>query len=332
MFSISWPVPGTRKPPERRAVPRFVLLLTACLAIAAISCEFTRPPVPKPVSQKAASPVDCPLGNQPVQELRIGAALLGSPSVLSKGYQQVADHLSQFTGIPVTLVPVDDYKKMTDLLETGDIEIAILPPLEYIIAKERNPCLTASLTTIQDGHVHYTGYLIVRTDSNIHDVRRLAGRSIAFVSPNSASGDLFPRVRLLADGLVPERDFSRVEYTGSHMGVIDAVLDGSVDVGATFDVGIEVARREGRDAGALSILAITGRIPLEAIVVLPSLDSALVARIVDAFAVLNTANPAGREMLAPLGTVCGYARSDDSFYNEVRTTLNAFRRLGGVVK
>jgi phosphate/phosphite/phosphonate ABC transporter binding protein len=261
--------------------------------------------------------------------LRLGAALLGSPSVLLEAYSRVSEHLSEATGIPVTLVAANDYTEMTDRLETGDIEVAILPPLEYISAKERIPCLNASLTTIQDGHVHYTGYLIVRADSEIRDVRRLAGRSIGFVSPNSASGDLFPRVRLLADGLVPERDMARVDYLGSHLAVIDAVLNGTVDAGATFDAGLELARREGREVGALAILAITGRIPLEAIVIHPTLDTALVERLVDAFAALNTANPEGRRTLAPLGTICGYARSDDRFYDEVRSTLNAFRRLGG---
>lgn len=304
-------------------------LLAALLTAGAPGCKATRPPVTKPAPRKPAVVVDCPLGNRPVQELRLGAPLLGSPTVLFNGYQGVADHIAQVTGIPVELVATNDYTDMTQRLEAEELEIAILPPLEYVAAKDRIPCLNAALTTIQDGHVHYTGYLVTRTDAQLYDVRRLIGRSIGFVSPNSASGDLFPRVRLLADGLVPERDFTRVEYLGSHLAVIDAVLDGTVDVGATFDVGLEVARREGRNVGALSILAITGRIPLEAVVLLPSLDPAIVSRVVDAFASLNNAAANGRAMLAPLGTVSGYARSDDGFYDEVRTVLNAFRRLGG---
>lgn len=324
------PVPRPRRPVASRAAACCVLFVALSGSLGLTACKVTRPPVSRTAPAPAPTPPDpCPLGNQPVQELRLGAALLGSPSVLLEGYSRVAEHLSLATGIPVTLVAANDYTEMTDRLETGDIEVAILPPLEYIIAKERIPCLNASLTTIQDGHVHYTGYLIVRADSGLHDVRRLAGRSIGLVSPNSASGDLFPRVRLLADGLVPERDLARVDYLGSHLAVIDAVIDGTVDAGATFDAGLEMARREGREVGALSILAITGRIPLEAIAILPSLDTALVKRLVDAFAGLNTANPEGRRTLAPLGTICGYARSDDRFYDEVRSTLNAFRRLGG---
>lgn len=330
MFSTTRPAPGPRRPAALRAGGCCILLAAMCCSPVLTACKAARPPVPRAdPGPKPAVPDPCPLGNQPVQELRLGAALLGSPSVLLEGYGRVAEHLSQATGIPVTLVAANDYAEMTERLETGDIEVAILPPLEYLSAKERIPCLNASLTTIQDGHVHYTGYLVVRADSGIRDVRRLSGRSIGFVSPNSASGDLFPRVRLLADGLMPERDMARVDYLGSHLAVIDAVLDGTVDAGATFDAGLELARREGREVGALAILAITGRIPLEAIVIIPTLDTALVKRLVDAFAALNTANPEGRRTLAPLGTICGYARSDDRFYDEVRSTLNAFRRLGG---
>lgn len=329
MSSTSRPASDLRRPPAWRVVAPFALSIACCLALVATGCKATRPPVPKPPDPSPAGRVACPLGNRPIPTLRFSASLLGSPSVLFDGYQGVADHLAQATGIPVELVPTDDYTAMTDRLDAGEIEIAVLPPLEYVAAKERIPCLNAALTTIQDGHVHYTGYLVVRTDSGLFDVRRLAGRSIAFVSPNSASGDLFARVRLLADGLIPERDLARVEYAGSHLAVIDAVLAGTVDVGATFDVGLDIARREGRDVGALSILAITGRIPLEAIVIHPSLDPALVARIVEAFASLNNANPRGRAVLARLGTFSGFVRSEDAFYDAVRATLNAFRRLGG---
>lgn len=310
-------------------VVHLCVLLATVLVAAGAGCKATRPPVPKPSPRRTAAVVNCPLGNRPVQVLRLGASLLGSPTVLFNGYQGVADHIAQATGIPVELVATNDYTDMTQRLEAEELEIAILPPLEYIAAKERIPCLNAAMTTVQDGHVHYTGYLVTRTEAGLFDVRRLAGRSIGLVSPNSASGDLFPRVRLLADGLIPERDFARVEYLGSHLAVIDAVLDGTVDVGATFDIGLDVARREGRDVGALSILAITGRIPLEAVVLLPSLDPAIVGRVVEAFSSLNNASANGRAMLAPLGTVSGYARSDDGFYDEVRAVLNAFRRLGG---
>ena len=169
------------------------------------------------ISKELATTTEaCQPGKRTVPVLRLGATPFSSSNVMLSGYQGIADYVEQVTGIPVELVAIDDYADMTAQLKSQQLEIALLPPLEYLAAKELMPCLQPSLTTVQDGQTKYTGYLVVRCDSGIDDVRQLNGGKLGLVSKNSASGDLFPRVRLLADGINADPDMEQVVYFGSH--------------------------------------------------------------------------------------------------------------------
>lgn len=305
--------------------PVSTFVLACFVGAAVLGCH--RPP--KEPETTITTTEACQPGKRTASVLRLGATPFGSSNVMLSGYQGIADYVEQVTGIPVEVVAIDDYADMTAQLKSQQLEIALLPPLEYLAAKELMPCLQPSLTTVQDGQTKYTGYLVVRCDSGIDDVRQLNGGKLGLVSKNSASGDLFPRVRLLADGINADRDMEQVVYFGSHLAVIQAVLSKTIDVGATFDAGLEIARREGLDTKALSILAITGRIPLEAVVIHPDLDPAIIDKVERAFATLNNSTHTGRTALGPLGTVVGYARSNDAFYDTVRETLKAYQQLSG---
>jgi len=172
------------------------------------------------------------------------------------------------------------------------------------------------------GSVHYSGYLLVRSDSPITRARDLAGRRVAFVEPTSASGYLFARRYLEQEGLDVARDLRGTPFLGSHDAVLRAVLSGEVDAGASFEGALRRARKIGIDTASLRILAITGRIPLDALVAVPDLDPGLIERIQAALDDLNTTNPEGRSALAGLDIV-GWVRSDDSLYDEIRKVLPA---------
>lgn len=244
-------------------------------------------------------------------------------------YAPVARFLASRIGIEVELIPIEHYDDLVEKLSRGDVDLAKLPPLAYVKAHEQIPCLRLLRTMVVDGAVHYSGYVIVRRDSPITDLGALAGKRIAFVERSSASGYLFPLGRLMSAGLSPGLDFTNAIFLGSHDAVIRAVLEGRVDAGATFQGALKSARMKEIDTGSLRVLGVTGRIPLDALVARPGLESGLVEAVSQALDELNNTSETGRKALGGLQYVNGWVPTSDSFYGPVREVLSKVRALGG---
>lgn len=273
-------------------------------------------------------PPECPGGSLTPRTLRMGlGGFWGSKDSLD-AYAPVAGFLSTRIGVPVELVPIEHYDDLVDKLSRGDVDVAKLPPLAYVKAHEKIPCLRLLRTMVVDGAVHYSGYVIVRRDSPVTDLRDLAGKRIAFVERSSASGYLFPLARLVSAGLSPGPDFNGALFLGSHEAVIRAVLDGTVDAGATFQGALKSARMKEIDTGSLRVLGVTGRIPLDALVVRPGLESGLVGAVTSALDALNNTSEKGRKALGGLQYVNGWVPTSDAFYGAVREVLSEVRALG----
>lgn len=268
----------------------------------------------------------CPAASRVPARVRFGLVGFWGTRTQEEAFEPVARFLSARIGVPVDLVAASRYDELADWISWGKVDVALVPPLAYVKARERIPCLRLLRTVVVGGAVHYSGYIVVRDGSPIHRVRDLAGRRIAFVEPSSASGFLFARYSLEQEGIDPDRNLAEAAFLGSHEAVIQAVLSGEADAGATFQGALERARQRGLDAASLRILAITGRIPLDALVATPDLDPRWVARLDEALDRLNRADPEGRAALSRLVDIVGWARSDDRLYDEVRDVV---ARSGG---
>ena len=269
------------------------------------------------------TPPECTaVAAKPRDRIRFGLVGFWGDTGQGDAFQPMRGFLEARVGVPVDLVCASRYDELVDWVAEGRIEVALVPPLAYVKANVRIPCLHLLRTMVIAGSVHYSGYLLVRSDSPITRARDLAGRRIAFVEPASASGYLFARRYLEQEGFDVARDLRGTPFLGSHDAVLRAVLSGEVDAGASFEGALRRARGIGIDTASLRILAITGRIPLDALVAVPDLDPGLIERIQAALDDLNTTNPEGRSALAGLDIV-GWARSDDSLYDEIRKVLPA---------
>ncbi len=256
----------------------------------------------------------------PVRRAPVSRTGSGSGSQ-EEAFGPVARFLSARIGVPVDLAAASRYDELADWISRGMVDVALVPPLAYVRAKERIACLRLLRTMVVGGTVHYSGYIVVRDESPITSARDLAGRRIAFVEPSSASGYLFARHWLGHEGIDPDHDLAGAAFLGSHEAVIRAVLSGEADAGATFQGAVQRARQLGLDTASLRILAITGRIPLDALVATPDLDPGWIARLDETLDRLNTAHPEGRAALARLVDIVGWAPSDDRLYDEVREVL-----------
>jgi phosphate/phosphite/phosphonate ABC transporter binding protein len=316
-----------------------VVLLAALLG----SCTSVPSDAPVPLSLSprrslgpaARSPAEddpapfpaCPPGTAVVPMLRLGLPAHGVPRM--RDTRALADLLGARAGTPVEIIVSDRYEDLTSGLRTGSLDAAVLPPLEYVRAKDLDPCLEARLTQVMSGRARYSAFLVVRKDSGLTDPRQLAGRRVAFVGPDSASGWLFAVNRLLESGIDPFRDTAEVRFLGNHRAVLLAVLEKASDAGATYPGALEAARRDGLDVGALTLLSIGGRIPHDAVVVRPGLDAGQARALVEAMASVNTLTPEGRQALALQEGLNGWIPTTDAFYDEVRGVERRVRNLAG---
>jgi ABC-type phosphate/phosphonate transport system substrate-binding protein len=80
----------------------------------------------------------------------------------------------------------------------------------------------------------YETALIVRADSKAKVVEDLRGASVGWVDAWSAAGYVIPRLSLRLGGVDPRRLFGLETFYGTHSAAVSAVLDGEVDVVATY--------------------------------------------------------------------------------------------------
>lgn len=269
-------------------------------------------------------PSSCDTSGGFPDSLHIGVPMHSGVAFLGGNYRELISYLSDKIGLPTFVSHVEKYSDITDKLVNGEMTIGLLPPLEYVRAHQKYPCLIPICTMVRNGSTHYTGYLVVRRDSKISDIGDLKGHSLGFVDSTSASGFLYPVLALRRAGIDPEKDPSEIRYFGNHLTLLDAVINGQIEVAASFAGALKLARAQGRDAGSLRVLAITGSIPYDALVVRPGLSVAAIEKIRQIFLDLNSTTQEGRKALAPLFEVNGWLSTTDAFYDPVREVLQVY--------
>lgn len=307
------PLPGTDRT-ERPTGIRLEGLAAWVLLLAAACTESPHPlPTPRPLPDPLPS---CQRDGPAVTEFRFG--ILSSVIRSRSDLAALETFLTTRTGLPTRIEVLDRYEELGDRMLQETLEAALLPPLEYVRTRSRDPCIRARLTSVVGGAVRYSSFLVARRDSRIRRLEDLRGVRGAFVSPESASGWLFAWRRMQEAGLDPWKDLSEVRFLGSHAAVIEAVIKGESDLGATFDGALVAARLAGWDTTSLVLIALGGRIPYDAVVVSPQVPSRVADSFVEALMAVNTTTPDGRDMLQALIQYNGFVLTDDAFYDDVR--------------
>jgi len=134
---------------------------------------------------------------------------------------------------PVELVATPTYGELLETVSEGLADIAWLPPAVYVRAADRSNVVLV-VSGVRQHRAHFRGALFCRRDRPYRDVRDAEGSVVAWVDRNSCAGYLFPRLALQDIDVIPDRFFDRERLMGDHYAVVQAVVDGEADVGATF--------------------------------------------------------------------------------------------------
>jgi len=169
--------------------------------------------------------------------LRFGVGPIAEGESRAKIRAHAESALARAAGSHAILVVTHTYKDLEEKLESGEVDLAWLPPALCVRAIERGATLL--LGCVRASQKTYRAALFVRSDSPRKTPADLAGARAAWVDPDSCSGYLFPRVALSEEhGLDPATLFSEEKMLGSHAAVIAAVAKKQADCGATFASGV----------------------------------------------------------------------------------------------
>lgn len=123
-------------------------------------------------------------------------------------------------------------------------------------------------------------------------------KSFAFGSPSSTSGHLMPRYYLQKDGIVPEKAFKSVAYSGAHDATVAWVTAGKVDAGVlNASVWDKLVSAGKVDAAKVKLIATTQPYYDYNWTVRASLPAAVQTKLSNAFLKLSPNVPAQKEIL-----------------------------------
>lgn len=169
--------------------------------------------------------------DQQLEELKIAMIPSQSSQEQARKRQELAQYLEEVLGIPVNFQVTEDYEESIDLLVEGKVDIAFLSGFTYVKARERNPQVEPILAPIEKGtdQPWYKSVIVVNADSEINTIEDLKGNNFSFVNPSSTSGYLVPSAYLKTVGIYPEKDFTTVQFAGSHNKNLNALKTGKVE-------------------------------------------------------------------------------------------------------
>jgi phosphonate transport system substrate-binding protein len=256
------------------------------------------------------------------RSINFGVTPWGDVAKMRKAYQPLATYLSEKLQMRVRLMIVQEYRELVTDLKRGIVQIASFSPGAYADALDegidKDSIYVASSQL--KGKDFYRGIIVVKNE--VKDMAALKGKSFAFVETGSSSGYKYPLALFLSKGIDPHKYFSKVFFLGSHPNVVEAVINGKVDAGATWDGYIE--ENYPTNPPGIKVLMKTEPIPYDAVVVSRKKGADLAPKLREILTGLKsyTLTKSG-EKIMNLDTgfpYSGYVVHSDAIYNIVRQT------------
>lgn len=248
-------------------------------------------------------------------DIVVGVNPFTIPQIIRETYVPILQHVAQKVGLCARVIIVSDYDALGRAMFDGIVDVGWFSPFAYVSAKRAGE-LMPLVTPVVNHSASYTG-LIIGAKEKGNTLDALQGKKFAFVDRQSASGYIYPRALLAQRGKNADTFFGETVFLGSHNRVIEAVLEGIVDGGATYSEAIETARSKGYQVERLAILAQTAAIPKDAIVCRPEIPPELSERLRQAFLETTDQDKRCAVLLAKAG-INGFTIARDQAYDVVR--------------
>ncbi len=170
-----------------------------------------------------------------MSRIAIGLVPVWDDPTTSMQLEHVRRLLEQLLETRVLFIRYRKPEALAHAFEDGEVDLAWTSPILALTHPSMGRGVPLA-SAVRQGATHYHSVLFVSSDSSLKSATALQGCSVAWVAPTSASGYVFPRVALASQGLDPQTLFKTEIFCFSHGAVVDAVLSGQADVGASFAV------------------------------------------------------------------------------------------------
>ncbi len=243
-------------------------------------------------------------------EIIFGVNPFISPLEIRKMYVPILERVALSMNMKARTIIVKNYDALSEGVGEGAIDVGWFSPFAYVNAKNRFNVVPV-VTPKVSGKASYNGYIIARKGSGIKTVKDLKGKSFGYVDENSASGYLYARDSIKQQHMDPDKIFSSVSFLGNHDNVIEAILAGEVDAGATYNEALDSAKRKGLDISQIEIISKTEDIPKDVLAAKKELDVEIIQQLKDAFVAFDAYEDIETK-------VEGFIESHDHHYDVIR--------------
>src|ERR1051326_4652563 len=166
----------------------------------------------------------------------------GATQVSVKEKEPLKAYLEQKLGRPVNLIIPTSYNATVEALGNGSLDFAYLGGLTYVKAHARYGVVPL---VQRSSDLQFRAYFITASQSGIHSLSDLKGKTFAFGDINSTSGHLMPYLEMRQAGVDPDTAM-KYRYTGSHPATAKAVESGAVEAGALDETVYDSMVAEGK--------------------------------------------------------------------------------------
>lgn len=209
--------------------------------------------------------------------IRFGIAMtdhMGSVVGFPSGFGPGSSHqeafcraLGEAIGVPVVPHGYADYRGLLAAINEVEVDLAWLPPILALRTASSGRTVPVALP-VRGGVAWYSSALFAPAGSSISTIYDLQDARVAWVDRQSTAGYLVMRAWLRAQNVNPDTTFSDQTFHGSHAAVVQAVLGGAADVGATFahvDWNTLAVMSAGWGASRVQVVALAGPIPADVV-------------------------------------------------------------------
>ena len=198
-------------------------------------------------------------------------------AVMTPLYAQFGKLLAKKLGCKVEMFIPTSYTAEIEAMRHGKLEAAEVGPFGYELSKKVIPGLTADAQfgTADGKPVSYWASIVTWKGSGIKTLQDVRGKTFAYSDPASTSGHLMPAYGLTQAGIDPKTGIQAL-YAGTHTASFEALIHHKVQAGEFNSLTLPLALAKGwYKEGDFITLWRSKQLPLDAIVVNPTLDAPL---------------------------------------------------------
>lgn len=193
----------------------------------------------------------------------------------------LAKDLGKVINMEVKEIQASDYTAVIEALRTGKADMAYMGALAVAMGAERagvTPIVMKAPNGDKAQAVYHSVFVTQKDNNEINSIKDFKGKTIAFVDPDSTSGNLvptseimkaFPDLHLTNEKIHTNGEFfEAVSFSGKHQAGLQAVIKGDVDIVPISDQIMASEFKNGNaDENAVKVVHSSAAIPAEAMVV-----------------------------------------------------------------